>query len=116
MIDQNIALILKYVADLMEFLNQTIAGLVLFFYLCTINLIIKMENTVELFTDLIQYLHNKRYYEQINMNNTIISNIKYENKLEELSKSLDSILLIETKILHIQDKLNELNSQHKEEK
>lgn len=75
-----------------------------------------MENTIELFTDLIQYLHNKRYYEQISMNNTINSNLKYEDKLEDLSKSLDKILLIESKIQYIQDRLNEINSQNQEEK
>lgn len=75
-----------------------------------------MKNNIELFSDLIQYLHNKRYYEQISMNNVINSNINYEDKLEQLSKSLDKILLIEPKIQYIQDRLNEFNNQNKEEK
>lgn len=74
-----------------------------------------MENTIELFTDLMQYLHNKRYYEQISMNNTINSNLKYEDKLEDLSKSLDNILLIGSKIQYIQDRLSELNNENQEE-
>lgn len=75
-----------------------------------------MKNNIELFSDLIQYLHNKRYYEQISINNVINSNINYEDKLEQLSKSLDKILLIEPKIQYIQDRLNEFNNQNKEEK
>lgn len=74
-----------------------------------------MENTTELFTDLIQYLHNKKYYEQINMNSLINSNVKYENKLETLSKYLDNILLIESKISYIQAILEQSNNKNNQE-
>lgn len=75
-----------------------------------------MENTIELFTDLIQYLHNKKYYEQINMNSLINSDIiRYEDKLESLSKSLDNILLIESKISYTENLIDQANNKNNQE-
>lgn len=63
-----------------------------------------------LYSDLVQYLQNKRYYAQIDFHNLTQEknmNSIYENKLESLSQSLTQIFQLNEKIDYINNIINE---------
>lgn len=94
----------------MDFFKPNYCKFGLFFLFLQSNYKLMMD-TETVFADLLQYIHNRRYYQQMNINSLLNdSNIEYEQKLEKLSQAIGEIALCETKITIIQDKLNQLNN------